>query len=233
MSAMRDYANTNTDFARPDDREGGFGGAAGDDDDDSAFLDDPVAVAAQRPAPADMPEIARPAHVPQDTHDLVRATMACGAAHGRARDAEVARFRAARLAELKRDAADPLVATAVDARAMLAAVADADAAAPVVVHVYSDDVAACRDVDRALALLAARARSRPADCAFAGASAPVIVRLDAAATRLDPAFGLEIDDAALPALLVYRARELVHHECNAALDDADAVEDFLEQACGR
>ena len=40
--------------------------------------------------------------------------------------------------------------------------------------------------------------------------------------------GLEIDEARLPALLVYRARALVRAEFAADVADADAVEDLLD-----
>lgn len=229
MSA-RDFSNINNDFERCDDRPQGFGAGDGDDDDDSAFLDDPVALAAQRPG-MDMPAIEKPVHVKQDTHDLVRATMACGAAKGRARDAEVAALREARRAELSKSAirSAPLLATPVDARAMLATITDAPAATPVVVLVVSDAVAACKKVDRALGLLSARQKVRPADCKFATA---LLLRLDAAQIAIDPTFGLEIDEAELPALVVYRDGELIYSENNVAIEDADEVEDFLENACG-
>ena len=111
---------------------------------------------------------------------------------------------------------------------MLRVVREADEACPVLVHVFADAVPGCARVDRALGLLAARQAKRPGDCRFVGAAAPKIVRLDAAATRLDPAFGLEIDEDSLPAVLVYRGGALVHHALGVALEDADDVEDLLD-----
>ena len=107
------------------------------------------------------------------------------------------------------------------------AVAEADVATPVLVHVFSRTDAS-RRVDRALALLAARQARRPGDCRFVGACAPAIVRLDGDTIKSFPAFGLEIDEARLPALLVYRARALVRAEFAADVADADAVEDLLD-----
>ena len=169
------------------------------DDGDDALLDDPLALELQR-----------------------------GAALGerrRLRDAEVEKLRQRRIEALKHDA--PLVPTAGDARAMLEAVAEADVATPVLVHVFSRTDAS-RRVDRALALLAARQARRPGDCRFVGACAPAIVRLDGDTIKSFPAFGLEIDEARLPALLVYRARALVRAEFAADVADADAVEALLD-----
>ena len=71
--------------------------------------------------------------------------------------------------------------------------------------------------------------AHPSDCRFVGAAAPVLLRLDAEATCLaHEAFGMEINEAELPALLVYRDRELVHHALTVRFDDADDVEDFIE-----
>ena len=202
------------------------------DDGDDALLDDPLALERQRGARQADAVAAfsqeRPAHVSEETHKLVCATMAGGAALGerrRLRDAEVEKLRQRRIEALKHDA--PLVPTAGDARAMLEAVAEADVATPVLVHVFSRTYAS-RRVDRALALLAARQARRPGDCRFVGACAPAIVRLDGDTIKSFPAFGLEIDEARLPALLVYRARALVRAEFAADVADADAVEDLLD-----
>ena len=202
------------------------------DDGDDALLDDPLALELQRGARQADAVAAfsqeRPAHVSGETHKLVCATMAGGAALGerrRLRDAEVEKLRQRRIEALKHDA--PLVPTAGDARAMLEAVAEADVATPVLVHVFSRTDAS-RRVDRALALLAARQARRPGDCRFVGACAPAIVRLDGDTIKSFPAFGLEIDEARLPALLVYRARALVRAEFAADVADADAVEDLLD-----
>ena len=218
---MASMANRNTDFERCDDRPMQDGGADSDDE----FLDDPLAVASQhRPS---MPQVDKPAHVSQETHDLVRATMAGGEAYRATREAEVEALRARRLAELK--GAAPLVTTVVDPAKMLDAIRRADAATPVVIHVSSSAVPACAKVDRALGLLAARQAAHPSDCRFVGAAAPVLLRLDAEATCLaHEAFGMEINEAELPALLVYRDRELVHHALAVRFDDADDVEDFIE-----
>lgn len=224
MSSMPDFADKNTDaFERPDDRAMGYD----DSEDDSAFLDDPLAVSLQQRPAAPMPE--RPDHVDEETHNLVCATMQGGAAYKATRDAQVEALREKRLREL-RERGKTLLATVVDAKAMLQAVRDADASTPVVIHVFSDDVDACARVDRALGFLAARQCQRPGDCRFVGPVAPQLLRLDATATRLDPAFGMEIDDDALPAVLVYRNRELVHHALNVDFDDADDVEDFLDDS---
>ena len=223
---MASWVDKKTDFARCDDRAMGYDDD--DDDDDSEFLDDPLALSLQArpPAPA-MPE--RPEHVSEETHNLVCATLAGGDAYKATREAEVEALRARRLRELK-GGDRALVSTAVDARAMLDAVRDADPATPVLIHVFSDAVAACAAVDRALALLSARQAQRPTDCRFVGRAAPVVLRLDAAACVDSAAFGVEIDREELPALLVYRDRELVHHKLAASLDDADDVEDFLEDS---
>mmetsp|Transcript_18397 Transcript_18397/g.54666 ORF Transcript_18397/g.54666 Transcript_18397/m.54666 type:complete len:224 (+) Transcript_18397:194-865(+) len=201
-------------------------------DDDAAFLDDPLALALQTGASLAQQAAAkappRPAHVSEETHNLVCATMAGGAAYKATRDAELELLRQKRLRELK-ERKDDLLPTAVDARAMLAAVRDADGATPVVVHVFSDAVAGCKRVDRALGLLAARQLQNPGDCRFRGPAAPKMLRLDAKATRIDPAFGHEIDEEALPCVLVYRARELVKHGMNVAFDGADDVEDWLDE----
>ena len=127
------------------------------DDGDDALLDDPLALELQRGARQADAVAAfsqeRPAHVSEETHKLVCATMAGGAALGerrRLRDAEVEKLRQRRIEALKHDA--PLVPTAGDARAMLEAVAEADVATPVLVHVFSRTDAS-RRVDRALCLL--------------------------------------------------------------------------------
>ena len=154
--------------------------------------------------------------------------MAGGAALGerrRLRDAEVEKLRQRRIEALKHDAS--LVPTAGDARAMLEAVAEADVATPVLVHVFS----------RTDAASARRPRARAARGAPGAASGRLPVRGrvragDRAPRRGHdqklPAFGLEIDEARLPALLVYRARALVRAEFAADVADADAVEDLLD-----
>lgn len=199
---------------------------------DDEWLNDPKALELQRGQMTDAVAAAwdqeQPAHVSDETHKLVCATMAGGAALGerrRQRDAEVELLRQRRLTELKKIAT--LVPMAGDARGMLEAVAKADERTPVLVHVFAR-IAACQRVDRALSLLAARQAQRPNDCRFVGVHAPQIVRLDADAFASFPDFGLQIDEERLPALLVYRARELVHAEFSVDLDGADDVEDLLD-----
>ena len=90
-----------------------------------------------------------------------------------------------------------------------------------------------RAVSRSSATRSRRARSSASFfarrfIAFVGACAPAIVRLDGDTIKSFPAFGLEIDEARLPALLVYRARALVRAEFAADVADADAVEDLLD-----
>ena len=49
------------------------------------------------------------------------------------------------------------------------------------------------------------------------------------ATEIDPALGHEMDLSQLPALVVYRARELVKFAANVEeLEGADDVEDWLD-----
>lgn len=141
-----------------------------------------------------------------DTHDLVMKTIEGGRAWRDTRDKEAEllkqKRKEERLAELRR----PEVRT-VGAIALLECIKHKTT----VVHVFGDN---CKDVDRAMAQLQIRAPNLS------------LLRLDKAEAAGDMH---EVDDDALPALLFYHQGELVATRFNVKVDDADDIEDILDE----
>mmetsp|Transcript_21167 Transcript_21167/g.65328 ORF Transcript_21167/g.65328 Transcript_21167/m.65328 type:complete len:197 (+) Transcript_21167:148-738(+) len=183
------------------------------------LLDDSEAIAAQRGTQE--PQV--PSGMSRETHELVMATMQGANAWRAERDAEEVRLREKRLAELRAPKTRPAVRE-VGPEAMLECIRKADV--PVIVYV-SDESPRCRRFERAIIDLDDRITNRPSDTRVVGPARPLFLKLHA-----DDAGGAmhEVDPDALPALLVYKATELVDSNLNAAhaIRDADDLEDFLD-----
>ncbi|KAJ1449641.1 hypothetical protein M885DRAFT_622379 [Pelagophyceae sp. CCMP2097] len=209
------------------------------DFDDDKLLEEAAAMQMQRegviaPDPAD--EFKAPEGTSQETHSLVMQTLAGGDAYARTRqvqaDAQLEALRKARLAaiaEARRVCRGNVLD--VTANEMLHTIKTADDGVAVIVYVVDPEVADCARLDAAMVDLSVRFRS-PSDCRHVGRSPPMLLRLFADDCHVDSAMrgaARMVDQDALPAILIYRARELVAHSTNVKIGDADDLEDHLDE----
>ena len=191
-----------------------------DYDDYNDLLDSSEAIAIQKPAKT-LPPV--PKGVSRETHELVCATIEGSRAWRAEQDAEAERLKAKRLAELRATReAKPI--REVGPEALLECAKKADPGVPVVVHVTNDS-RKCKQVDAAMIELLARIQDRPSDSRVVGSAKPIFLKLH----KEDAAGSMhEVDDDALPAILVYKANELISSSLRVTFNDADDLEDHLD-----